>query len=171
MDAIYTRRSIRRFQEKAVEHEKILQVLKAGMQAPSAVNQQPWEFIVINDREIKEKLSQVSPYSKMVAQAPLVLVLAGNEDRMKFKHHWEQDMSAATENILLEAVGLGLGSVWIGVAPAEDRMKVITDILKLKNTYKPFCMIAMGYPGEGQENKFVDRFDETRIHYDFYKPE
>ncbi len=168
MDIIFNRRSIRRYEDKAIEKEKIEKLLKAAMQAPSAVNQQPWEFIVVQDKKNLEKLSEISPYSKMVANAPLALVLIGNEDHMRMKHHWEQDMAAATQNILLEAAYLGLGGVWIGVAPIEERMKHIQDILGLKDKLKPFCVIPLGYPEEGQEHKFVDRYDESRVHYEKY---
>ena len=87
---------------------------------------------------------------------------------MRLKLHWEQDMAAATQNILLESAYLGLGAVWLGVAPMEDRMKLISEIFGLKDRLKPFCVIPIGYPGEGQENKFVDRFDSSRIHYETY---
>jgi nitroreductase len=168
MEVIFNRRSIRRYKKQAVEEEKIEKILRAAMQAPSAANQQPWEFIVVRDKDNLKKLSEISAYSKMVAEAPLAIVVLGNEDKMRLQHHWEQDLAAATQNILLEAAYLGLGSVWLGVAPMEDRMKFIADVYGLKSKIKPFCVIAIGYPEEGQENKFVDRFDPTRIHYETY---
>lgn len=168
MDAIFNRRSIRRFKKQAVEQEKIEKLLRAAMQAPSAVNQQPWEFIVVQNKGSLERLAGISPYSKMVADAPLAIVLLGNEDRMRLQIHWEQDMAAAAQNILLEATYLGLGGVWLGVAPAQERMKLISDLYELKSKLRPFCVIPIGYPEEGQENKFVDRFDPSRIHYDTY---
>ncbi|MDI9510061.1 MAG: nitroreductase family protein [Clostridiales bacterium] len=168
MDIINLRRSIRRYKDQPVEQEKIEKLLRAAMQAPSAANQQPWEFIVVQDEKYLKKLSEISAYSKMVAEAPLAIVLIGNEDRMRLKLHWEQDMAAATQNILLESAYLGLGAVWLGVAPMEDRMKLISEIFGLKDRLKPFCVIPIGYPGEGQENKFVDRFDSSRIHYETY---
>lgn len=168
MDIIFNRRSIRRYEDRPVEKEKIERLLRAAMQAPSAVNQQPWEFIVVEQKETLEKLSEVCAYSKMVSRAPLAFVLVGNEDRMRMKHHWEQDMAAATQNILLEAADQGLGGVWIGVAPIEERMKLLQDMFGLKDKLKPFCIISLGYPGEGQEHKFEDRFDPSRIHYEKY---
>lgn len=168
MDVIFNRRSIRRYKKQAVEQEKIDKLLRAAMQAPSAANQQPWEFIVVQNQDTLDKLAGISAYSKMVADAPLALVLLGNEDRMRLHSYWEQDMAAATQNILLEAVHLGLGGVWLGVAPTEDRMELISDIFGLKSKLKPFCVISIGYPEEGYENKFVDRFDPGRVHYETY---
>lgn len=167
MNAIYNRRSIRKYKDKSVEEEKIEKLLRAAMQAPSAVNQQPWEFIVVQNKESLKELSKVSQYSKMIEKAPLAFVLLGNVDRMKAPGNWEQDMGAATQNILLEAVELGLGSVWIGVAPVEDRMNFVKEMFDLKDNIKPYCAIAIGYP-DGEENKFIDRYDETRIHYEKY---
>lgn len=168
MDIINNRRSVRRYKEQPVEQEKIEKLLRAAMQAPSAVNQQPWEFIVIQNKEGLKNLASISAYSKMVAEAPLAIVLLGNEERMRLQIHWEQDMAAAAQNILLEAAYLGLGGVWLGVAPMEDRMKLISDLYELKGRLKPFCVIPIGYPEEGQEHKFEDRFDPSRIHYETY---
>ena len=138
------------------------------MQAPSAVNQQPWEFIVVQNKGGLERLAGISAYSKMVAEAPLAIVLLGNEDRMRLQHHWEQDMAAAAQNILLEAAYLGLGGVWLGVAPMKDRMDLISELYGLKSKLRPFCVIPIGYPEEGQEHKYVDRFDSNRVHYEVY---
>ena len=92
MDVIFNRRSIRRYKKQAVEPDKVEKLLRAAMQAPSAVNQQPWEFIVVQNKGGLERLAGISAYSKMVAEAPLAIVLLGNEDRMRLQHHWEQDM-------------------------------------------------------------------------------
>lgn len=168
MDIIFNRRSIRKYQDKAVEQEKIDKILRAAMQAPSAVNQQPWEFIVVQNKDTLAKLAGISPYSKMVADAPLAIVVLANEDRMSMRHHWEQDLAAATQNILLEAVYLGLGAVWLGVAPTEERMDEVRNIFGLSKKLRPFCVISIGYPAVGQENKFVDRYDPSKVHYEKY---
>lgn len=168
MDVINKRRSIRKFKGQTVEKAKIEKLLRAAMQAPSAGNQQPWEFIVVEEKESLRKLSLTSQYSKLVADAPLALVLLANEKSMRFPQNWQQDLSAATQNILLEAVDLGLGAVWIGVAPDQDRMNYVAETFKLPEYIKPFCLIALGYPADGQENVFVDRFDETKVHYERY---
>ena len=168
MDVIFNRRSIRRYKEQSVEQEKIDKLLKAAMQAPSATNQQPWEFMVVQNKEKLGKLAGISAYSKMVADAPLAIVLLANEDRMRLQLHWEQDMAAATQNILLEAAHLDLGGVWIGVAPMQDRMDLISELYGLKSKLRPFCVIPIGYPEDGQEHKFVDRYDPDRVHYEEY---
>lgn len=168
MNTIFIRRSIRKYESKPVEEEKIDKILRAAMQAPSAVNQQPWEFIVVRKKELLDKLSNMSPYSKMLASAPLALVLLGNYDRMKAKEYWQQDMGAAAENILLEATELGLGAVWLGVAPQKEREDYIKELFQLPGNIVPFCVISIGYPLKGQENKFIDRYDESRVHYDRY---
>ncbi len=168
MDIILNRRSIRRYKDQPVEEEKIDKLIRAAMQAPSAANQQPWEFIIVRDKDILNKLAGISDYSKMIADAPLAIVVLGNEDRMRLRHHWEQDLAAATQNILLEAAFLELGAVWLGVAPMEERMDYVSDIFGLDKKLRPFTVIPIGYPDQGQENKFVDRYDSSRVHYDKY---
>lgn len=167
MDVIFNRRSIRRYKQEPVEQEKIEKLLRAAMQAPSAANQQPWEFIVVQEKDTLERLSKISSYAKMAADAPLAIVLLGNEDRMRLQLHWEQDLAAAAQNILLEAAHLGLGGVWLGVAPMEDRMGLISEMFELKDKVKPFCVIPIGYP-DNQEHKFIDRFDPEKVHYEKY---
>ncbi|MDT8718367.1 nitroreductase family protein [Clostridium sp. 19966] len=168
MEAIFNRRSIRKYQDKPLEKEKVEKLLRAGMQAPSAVNQQPWEFIVVDDRNLLNKLSQMSPYAKPVAGSAVSIVLLANSDRFKVDTAWHQDMGAAAENILLQAADLGLGAVWMGVSTSEPVSEYVKDFFKLPDNILPFCVIAVGYP-DGQENKFVDRYDESRIHLNAWK--
>ena len=168
MEAVFTRRSIRKYKDKPVEKEKTERLLRAAMQAPSAANQQPWEFIVLQEKASLEKLSRMSPYSGLTANAPLALVLLANEEKMKFPENWQQDMAAAAENILLEAVDLGLGAVWLGAAPLEDRMNYVRKMCGLKESIKPFCVIALGYPEE-QENKLIDRYNPSVVYYEKYR--
>ncbi|MGL5347721.1 MAG: nitroreductase family protein [Peptostreptococcaceae bacterium] len=168
MEAIFKRRSIRKYTDDKVEQEKIEKLLRAAMQAPSAGNQQPWEFIVLQDKEKLVKLSHMSKYSKLIADAPLAFILLGNEDRMRYPENWEQDMGAATQNLLLEAVELDLGAVWMSAAPLDDRMNYIKNMFNLEDKLKPYCVVTVGYPAKGQENKFIDRYDESRVHYDNY---
>lgn len=168
MENILIRRSVRTYKDIKVENEKIEKMLRAAMQAPSAGNQRPWEFIVVENKEKLKGLSQVCQYSKLVANAPLAIVLLADEKRMVFPENWEQDMGAATQNLLLEAVELDLGAVWLGVAPFDDRMGRVRDLFDLEGNIKPYAIVAVGYPKDGQGNKFVDRFDESRIHYENY---
>jgi nitroreductase len=166
MKEINIRRSIRKYTGQAVSEDQIDQLLRAAMQAPSAGNQQPWEFIVVEDQDLLEKASKMSPYSAMVKDASVAIVFLVNEENMRFPDNWQQDLSAATQNLLLEAVSLELGAVWLGIAPVTDRMKFISDLFNLPPHVKPFSLVPVGYPAE--ENKFVDRFDEKRIHRNRY---
>ena len=167
-EIINTRRSIREYADKQVSDEDILKILKAGMQAPgSRLNAEPWEFIVIKNRETLDKLAEIKP---RLSTAPVAIVLVANIERAFYKTVWQQDMGAAAENMLLEAVILGLGGLWNGVAPDEERMAQIGEIVGIDDitNLKPYCIITVGYPAEGWENRFMDKFDETRIHYEKY---
>lgn len=168
METIFNRRSIRKYEEKAVEREKIEKLLRAAMQAPSAGNQQPWEFIVIEDKGRLKKLSEASPYSKMVANASVTIVLLSRKEGAKFPPCIPQDMAAAAQNILLEAVQLGLGAVWLGIAPIQERMDYIKNMFSLPRGIEPFALIPVGYPDD-QKNEFIDRFNATRVHYENWK--
>lgn len=168
MEAIFTRRSVRSYQNQPVEQAKVIQLLKAAMQAPSAGNQQPWEFIVVQDSKMLERLSKMSPYTKLIAAAPLAIIVVANEKRLRYPENWQQDLGAATQNLLLEAVELGLGAVWMSAAPLEERTNYITELFTLESNIKPYCVVAIGYPQDGKGNTFIDRFDETRIHYEQY---
>ena len=164
MDEIFSRRSIRKFKNQEVEPEKIEQLLKAAMQAPSAANQQAWEFIVVQDKEMLKQLAQVSPYAKPVEASAVTFVLLANEKDLKIPTAWEQDLGASSENLLLEAVHLGLGTVWLGVATAASVAENVSRLFGLPDYIKPFSLIATGYP-DGQENQFVDRFRPEKVHY------
>ncbi len=168
MENIFIRRSIRKYTNDKVEIEKIEKMIKAGMQAPSAGNQQPWEFIVIREEKMLKKLSNVSEYANFLADAPLAIVMLINDDNLKFVECVEQDMGACAQNILLEAVHLGLGGVWLGVKPEEERMNFISDIFDLPNNIKPFSILSIGYPKDESANKFIDRYDSSRVNYEAY---
>lgn len=168
MDAIFNRRSVRAYLDKPVEKEKIEKMLRAAMQAPSAINGQPWEFLVVQDKEALKKLSKMGPYSRMVEKAPLAFVLFGNKNKMKAEQFFPQDMGAASENLLLEATQLGLGGVWLGVYTIQQREDYIKDMFDMPDEAVPFGVIVLGYPGKIQQNKFVDRFDQTKVHYEKY---
>lgn len=165
MDEIFNRRSIRSFKAQEVETEKIDTLLRAAMQAPSAANQQPWEFIVVREKDALNQLSQVSPYSKPVSGSAVTFVLLANENALKIPTAWEQDMSAAAENLLLEAVHLGLGGVWFGVSTSDAVVENVRRFFELPNYIRPFAMISVGYP-DGQQNVFVDRYNAERVHYE-----
>lgn len=168
MEAIFNRRSIRKYEEKPVEKEKIEKLLRAAMQAPSAANQQPWEFIVVEDKTGLKKLSETSPYAAMVANSAVTFVLLSRKEEIPIPEITDQDMGAAAENILLEAVHLGLGAVWIGIAPVEEKMNAVKDMFSLPDSIEAFALIAVGYPDD-QKNVFIDRFDKARVHYENWK--
>ncbi len=165
MKEIFNRRSIRKFESRPIEKEKIDQLLRAGMQAPSAANQQPWEFIVVENKENLKNLAMASPYAKPVEGSAVTFVLLANSDNFKVPTGWQQDMGAVAQNILLEATHLDLGAVWLGVSTSEVVADAIKDLYQLPDSIKPFAMIAVGYP-DGQKNEFVDRYDESRVHYE-----
>lgn len=165
MEEIFNRRSIRKFTNQPVEPEKIDKLLRAAMQAPSAANQQAWEFIVVQDKEKLVEVAETSPYAKPVAGSAVTFVLMADESKMKVPTGWEQDMGAAAENMLLEAVHLGLGGVWFGVATADIVVENTRRLFKLPDNIRPFAMISVGYP-DGQKNQFVDRYQAERVHYE-----
>ena len=170
-EIINTRRSIRAYDTtKEVTDEEIEKILKAGMQAPgSRLGCEPWEFIVIKDKEMLSALAEIKP---RVKTANVAILLVANINRSFYKLHWQQDMSACCENMLLEATNLGLGALWNGVAPTEETMEKIANLFELDNeNLVPFSIVTLGYPGDGFENKFMDKFDSTRIHYEKYNYE
>jgi nitroreductase len=162
MTSIYTRVSIRRYQNKPVEKELIREILRAAMQAPSAADQQPWEFFVITDRETLKKLSGASPFAKMTAEAPCAVVAAYRRD-CRLPDYAQIDLSIAMENMWLRTDELGLGGVWLGIAPVEERMKAVEEIVGMPENLRAFAVFPLGYPGE--ERKQADRFEEERIHW------
>ena len=162
MNNVFTRVSIRRYQNRPVEKEKTEAILRAAMQAPSAANQQPWEFYVVTSREKLEALSEVHPYAGMTRNAPAAIVSVYRKD-CRIPAYAQIDLSIAMENLWLETDAQGLGGVWLGIAPIEDRMKAVEEILDLPDTVRAFAVFPYGYPAE--ERKQQDRFDESRIHY------
>ena len=162
MNSIFSRVSIRKYKDKPVEKEKTEAILRAAMQAPSAVNQQPWEFYVVTSKEKLEELSRVSPYAGMTKSAPAAIVSTYRKASI-VPAYAQIDMSIAMENMWLETDAQGLGGVWLGIAPIEERMKAVERILNLPDTVRAFAIFPYGYPDE--ERKQQDRFDQSRIHY------
>lgn len=163
MKEIFERISIRKYTDKLVESDKIQQILKAAMAAPSASNQQPWEFYVVSDKEKIRQLSLISPYAACAENAPLVIVPCYRTEGLKWSETVLLDLSAATENMLLEITSLGLGGVWLCAAPLEDRMSKTEAVLEIPENLRAFALIAVGYPSESRKQQ--NRFDQTRIHY------
>lgn len=167
---IRNRRSIRKYTDKEIPDEYVDKLLRAAMQAAgSRMGAEPWEFIVVKDKETIKKLSELDSNTKPLKTATLAIVSIANMERVHYERVWQQDMAAASENLLLEAANLGLGAVWLGIAPVEERMNKIREIFNLgSESLRPFNIISLGYPAEGFENKFVDKYDETRVHYETY---
>lgn len=163
MNAIYKRRSIRKYTSEPVSNEVILSFIKAGMNAPSAGNAQTWHFVVITDRELLVSIADIHPYAKMLRHAPAAILVCGNPSLEKYIGFWTQDCSAATENILLEIADHDYGGVWIGVYPNENYLKDISQILDIPKGIIPFSLIAVGHPAEKKTSK--DVFREERIQY------
>ncbi len=166
METINKRRSIRTFTNQKVEEDKLDKILRAGMQAPSAFNQQAWEFVVITDEIVKEELARSNPKANPVKNADLAIITLINKELLKFPSLADQDLAACTQNMLLEVVEQGLGAYWMAIKPVTERMESITKILNLPDNVEPFSLIAVGYSDD--ENIFIDRYDATKIHYNKY---
>lgn len=164
MDVILTRRSIRKYTEMPVSAEIIGDILKAAMAAPSAGNQQPWHFILLSDREAMDKIPEFHPYSQMLKEAPMAILVCGDVNLDKYGGMWVQDCAAATQNILLAAHAKGLGAVWVGVYPSEERMLEMRKLLGIPENVTPFSIVPIGHPAE--EKPAADRYDKTRVHFD-----
>lgn len=163
MNEINIRRSVRSYTDQIVDEDRIDKILKAGMQAPSAGNQRPWEFIVVNGKKTLKKLSLSSPYAGCVDKAPVAIVLLVNHNNLRFPEYTDQDMGACAQNILLKAVSLDLGAVWLGIAPLKDREKAISDIFNLPDNIQPFAIIPIGYPLNEGANQFINRYEPRRV--------
>lgn len=162
MESIFHRISVRKYENRPVEAEKTETMLRAAMAAPSAVNQQPWEFYVVTGREVLQKLSMCSPYAGCVGNAPIAIVSAYREN-CRAPEYAQIDLSIAMENLWLEADALGLGGVWLGIAPREERMRQVEDILNMPKELRAFGIFAYGYPAEARAQQ--NRFRPERIHF------
>ncbi|MBP3736109.1 MAG: nitroreductase family protein [Lachnospiraceae bacterium] len=161
-EILFHRISVRRYQDRKVEPEKIRQMLRAAMAAPSACNQQPWEFYVITDREILGALSKCSPFASCTKDAPCAIVSAFRDD-CTVPEYAHIDLSIAMQNLWLETDALGLGGVWLGVCPRAERMKEVEEIVGMPEGLHAFAIFPFGYPAESRPQE--DRFDEARIHF------
>ncbi len=161
MEAIMTRRSIRRYTGEQVSPEHERRLLEAAMAAPSAHNHQPWRFIVVRSRETLDSIPEFHPYSRMLKEASLAVVVCGDNEVQK-TDFWAHDCSAATENMLVAANALGLGAVWLGVHPNEGLVSKTRGLLGIPSHVTPLCIVSVGHPAE--EKPPGDRYDESKIH-------
>lgn len=162
LEAIFTRRSVRNFKHELISEEDLKDLLKAGMQAPSARNEQPWHFIVIDDLELLQAIPEFHPYARMLMDAPLAILVCSDRKLETKRASWLQDCSAATQNILLAAHAKGLGAVWLGIFPDSDRVKGMQDLLSIPTDVRPVSLVAVGYPASLPEPE--DRYKEERVH-------
>lgn len=162
LNLIKTRRSIRKFKNAKIDDESINTLLESAMYAPSARNEQPWHFIVVEDKDVLQKITEVHPHAKMLLEASHAIVVVANINLERSTGNWPVDCAAATQNILLTAHSMGIGSVWLGVYSREERMEGIKTLFNLPENVKPFSIIALGFPNE--EIETPKRFDITRIH-------
>jgi len=166
MDAIFNRKSTRKYTTQEVSDPQIEQLLRAAMSAPSARNSQPWEFVVTKNKDIFAKIMKIHPYSSMLKEASVAIIVCGNEEReiIKDSGYWVQDCSAAAENILIEATDMELGTVWLGVYPREDRISGLKKLFELPSHIIPLAIISIGYPAE--EPPVKNKFNKDRIHFE-----
>jgi nitroreductase len=163
-DPILRRRSIRNYTAEPVTDAQVDGLLRAAMAAPSAGNQQPWHFVVIRDRRTLTAITELHPYSKMLPGAPVAILICGDPHAGRWPQYWDQDCAAATENVLIAAEQLGLGSVWLGVHPLPERVEGVRRLLGLPEPIVPFALLPVGWPAERKEPS--DRYDAARVHYE-----
>ena len=164
MEAIFHRRSIRKYLGNAITDEKLKKILQAGMCAPSAGNQRSWQFIVVQDPQRLVLLSRTSPFAGMTASASLSIVVCGDLNLETHRGYWIQDCAAATENMLIMIDALDLGAVWLGIYPREDRVQNVREMFELPEHIIPFAIIPVGYPAEAKSPN--DRFESEKVHYE-----
>jgi nitroreductase len=161
LDFFCRRRSVRRFQSKAIPEETLETLMKCAMAAPSGNNVQPWEFVVVRDRQVKEELSRVHPWVYMAAEAPAAIVVLSETST----EWWKDDSAAAAENLLLAAANLGLGAVWCGIK--ENQAKAVRKILGIPGNLAVLCIIPIGHPAESPPPG--TKYLKEKIHHDRYR--
>jgi len=162
MKSILERRSIRKFTSEDISQDKIEEILKAGMYAPSAGNQRPWEFIVLKSSEMKLAVCESLPHGKMLADSAFGIVVCADLSKEKFPGYWVQDCSAAMENMLLASHSMGIGSVWLGIHPVDERKTAVSRTLGLPENVVPLGVAAFGLPA--QIVGHPERFDRSLVH-------
>lgn len=162
LETIFARRSIRKYTDEPVAEEQVRKLLEAAMAAPSASNRQPWHFVVVQDRGQLRRLAEAHPYGRMQAEAALSIAVCA--DRALSPRHWVQDCSAATENLLLAATALGLGSVWLGVYPDAERAAGVKEVLGIPEGIEVLCLVAIGHPAEEKPPR--TQYNPQRVHRD-----
>ena len=169
IDTIMSRRSIRQFTPEPVDPETLMLLLKAAMAAPTACNSQPWEFIVVTEPDRLGCIREKFLFARYNAPAAIVVCAnVGIAHNSAARDHWVMDCSAATENILIAAAGMGLGAVWIGVYPYQSRIKILAELLGIPEAVTPLSMVYVGHPAELKEPR--TQYDEHRVYWQCYEP-
>ena len=163
---IQKRRSIRRYKDEPVSDEQVETLLRAAMAAPSAGNEQPWEFVVMRDRDAMQKVLEFHAHGTPLVKAGLGILVCGNRDRIQYDEMWLQDCSAATQNILLAAANMGLGTCWLGVHPRPERIDGLRKLCNLPDDVMPFALISVGVPDEDKGP--ADYYDPARVHQETF---
>jgi len=163
LEAIFSRRSIRNYRKKPINDSLIKELLETGMSAPSAGNEQPWHFIVITNQKILNSIPLFHPHSKMLKEASLAILVCLDYNLESHKGMGIQDCSAATENILIAVNAKGLGAVWLGIHPREERVNGMRKLLNIPDNILPFSLISIGYPAEKKPRE--NRYNDSRVHY------
>lgn len=167
IENIMTRTSVRAYQDRNVEKEKVETMLRAAMAAPSAGNKQPWKFVVVRDKNILHEISANLHTMRMAEKAPLAVIVCGDMENTfpeDGRDYWVEDASAATENLLLAAHGLGLGAVWCGIYPMRERVAFLQKLLRLPENIVPLNVIPIGYPAENPAPK--DKWKPINVYYE-----
>lgn len=165
MKEIISRRSIRKYKDMPVDEKLIEKMLRAGMYAPSAGNEKPWHFIIVKDREKLNEIARVHVHAQMLKEAPLAIIVCANTSNVKYNGaFWIQDIAASTQNILLQAEAMGIGTCWCGVYPRENLVEGVSRLFNFPEYIKPVSIIAAGYPNEIREVR--ERYNPDRIHYE-----
>jgi nitroreductase len=162
LQAILGRRSIRKFTGESIPDKDVTKILEAAMAAPSACNQQPWHFIIIRDKETHEKIVEIHPNSRMLDKASIAILVCADLELQTCPGYWVQDVSAATENIMIAVHALGYGATWCGVYPIDERVWGIKELLNLPKNVIPLNVIAVGVPDE--EKSPAHRYKIERVH-------
>lgn len=163
LQAISTRRSIRKFTGEPLSNEELEAVLRAGFWAPSAHNFQPWHFVVIRDAEKLEHIAKKHPYGKMAPNAGCAVIVCGDPEKQNVEGFLVEDCSAAMQNMLLAAHGTGLGAVWCGIYPSKELVELIRETINLPESIIPVGMMVIGH--KAQEREAAERYDAAKIHY------
>jgi len=163
---IFERRSVRKYTDQVISDEEINLILEAAMYAPSAVNKQPWHFIVVSQKKTFRKITEIHPNASFLEGASHAILICGDEKLQHDEGYYLADCGATTQNILLAAQGLGIGSCWIGIFPREARQKSIAELFRLPDHVQPFALVSLGFPDETK--KQPDRFSPEKIHREYW---